>query len=1701
MTTQPSTSSAPGGSGTPDGDAQRTQPPPRISDLVEPYALGGVNHEIPLGNRRNLVHAEARLGGLPRLVGPQAGSHASPDAVAPPGTITGAAQHLTERAAAILGHGPAPRRGLTTIHRSQAPFIPPLRVQQAAAPTGRVVQLALPEAPGLDRTVAPARPVLTRPVLTRTVAYRQLPLLRAFAVSGAVPDVQVTAPLPASIQPLMDQRIRQVLEAMPEQRRDEPLLRRLAALAALCSVRPDALGQSVATLLSARAEVSRFVIDQVCSAGPSAAEPAPSPTPAGRLPLPQSAVQLFAGLAGAVDAVNGSGLPRAQQDQLLAVLRDVVTVEAATSALRPLGRPHAAGGPRGVTRVARHLAQLWDGARRSDPGIPGAELAGRLRHGLTRWLADPRRWLREALDRAGAALDRAVGRVGETFRTLLAGADRGSGRGRARPVGEERADSDSSSDGSSDSSSDGSDRNSEFVLSADKVVAVLRAALKARQEAQAERRRSVLSHTIPGRRLLQSLSPDLAFWIAHRLLDANLQQVRHDLRLALESLTEPDPRARTLPPEGAALTLLVDAVSEGMTGIILWSFRGGRLGEQEEQAPPVEELNLHDPRSLIERDLRAIPGLEARPQTAEVLTFVRTLREVYVEGLREFVAEGQASEGSGAAEVRSVARRLLREATEPAADEAWRVFASRVAQFRSVDGQPGLLGNLWEHTARGMREEVDRLLWREVLRNVLFQRNSSGVEAVGVPPERRPGNDAVPADRLGSGWGPDGLSDQVVQDLFSKYSDGSVLPAPTVAAMHAFAAGALSDGETLGFLSQRGEEFLTSGVPTRRRRRVPAWQSGETSSGETRNGSAGEPVEDAGAGPELMWDSVPHRLGAERWAESAAALPFWAAVRFLDAGFELSLHDLAFALSRSRSAAQDTDAGPQTGGSPTGGARAFATEACATEACATEASGTDLSQLDPTVVVPRLLAVYRDGLQQVVDGPSDRVARISAVRSLAAVSGPEADLAWLEVGEQLGRLHAGGTALDVMVRVTRLLAQRRPLFVSLPGSSAVVPSSSDSFRSLAVPFPASRFAASHDTGPPVGGTESTPRSGGGTAGSAAATDLRSSGQGTTGGPSRAVAPGVVVAPGVGAPGVGASVVVDGAVAEFGDVLARQLAAFGTGPAAGPAAGGSAATGPDGVATQLSEQGRRFLAGSGAGSGTIDGAGRVRALDTGVELALNALAGWAGRAAGSWAADPRTASAAPEGPGVVGAQAGRPDPSRVVPALLAVYRQGLDALLQDADGPTLMAVRSSLEAVSGAGADAAWQRVGGRLAELVRGEAPGVDVEREVVEFVSVLGQRRAAAAARREQVVAGKAPAVGPGSGPRVPDGSSGQPGRDHAAASPDAPRSVARRRGTVTIAEAPVPSVPAGTPLVRQIVALWGPAALPASSLSRGSTQDVAAAQRTVSLLQGMFSGTDSRDAAHENLLSLLSGGGWAALDRAGRQPGARGPQTDAGRRSSGPWTPECSRPCTTWRPGPGRPTRRRPSPRPGWWAGAVRRSRSTPAPWPGSCRPSTSTACRLCSVRRVIRRPPRRHCSPGRTPSPTTAAGPRSLRSCPGRGTALRWYRAIAGRWVRGRRSAGARGRLRHRSRGGWAGSGPAGRRSSPCRVRRGSSGGPAGTRFRGSGCGRCTSPRPRARRSGSAWPPQPGTPAWRAPTGSGTTRTGTASPARPGSAGAGA
>jgi hypothetical protein len=153
------------------------------------------------------------------------------------------------------GGGPGARADAPTVHLMQSSGSRALRVLFHPAPTDQVTEIGPSDAPAFDRLLVSAGPVLTRPASPA----QELSPQPKFPLTDAVTDVKVREPLPAVVRPRVDGRIRQLLEAIPQERRADPLLSGLVAVAALHGVWPGAP--------EALADVSQSIADQVRNLG------------------------------------------------------------------------------------------------------------------------------------------------------------------------------------------------------------------------------------------------------------------------------------------------------------------------------------------------------------------------------------------------------------------------------------------------------------------------------------------------------------------------------------------------------------------------------------------------------------------------------------------------------------------------------------------------------------------------------------------------------------------------------------------------------------------------------------------------------------------------------------------------------------------------------------------------------------------------------------------------------------------------------------------------------------------------------------------------------------------------------------------------------------------------------------------------------------------------------------------------------------------------------------------------------------------------------------------------------------------------------------------------------------------------------------------------------------------------------------------
>ncbi|HET9655504.1 MAG TPA: hypothetical protein VFP72_09125 [Kineosporiaceae bacterium] len=974
------------------------------------------------------------------------------------------------------------------------------------------------------------------------------------------------------------------------------------------------------------------------------------------------------------------------------------------------------------------------------------------------------------------------------------------------------------------------------------------------REAEVRRAREEQDPSTRLARILQEdnasrLPGDIAFDILRRGL---LAQAPRELLSRVESLRVPE-RDSATEEEHPELSRLTEGMMVALGAVLLWAGREFR-SDQNRGAPqggqaaagavavadgagpePGNQLPEGHPRFAVERDLRALPELERSPETAEVLAFVRTLRELYQARLAELADQRPAAEASDAGQEREAALRLLEGTSGPVADESWALLGSRTARFR--------IGNPHGLDLREVAELISLVVKGQTWLQLPEVGGGRGSDPVTV-------HEPVPGDRVGSAWGVEGLSESFRRQLLRGYERDRQSFEPTVRTLVAFASGAVSEADLVAFLSARGQRFLASGVPTTAEVRRPRWQFdgpqpeiGETSAAAGARAADGvvegraesgtdltvsrvperaeqlEPVEQVGRATTrsvgddgFVVQEVPIRLGRESWAAAGADLPTGAAVRFLDAGVELAMHDLTFALHEWSRTATPV-AGADRSDAPTGqgeGQRLLFRGPFAT--------------VDLTALALRLLAVYRQQLQQFVHGQTARATMVSASRSLAAVSGDAADQAWRDLGERWSRLQAGELSADVSpmtltARITRLLTQRRPLVVpvSVPGPDEPA-RPGGALRALTRPHPRSPRTGREDPEQLVSPRGSRPSELDATGAVASATT--------------------------------------GPVAELSEVLTDLFGATsGAGPLHDLTGQTPTAAGVARAVVLLTEHGRGSLVGSEPDA--AGGAGAVRALDTGVELALNGLLTRAGRRSGATpgplTTEPNTVGTAVPAPEVAEPDGPRTDSGELVQALQEVYRIGLESLLLQADVHGSRVAAVSLQTVVGRIPDASWRQIGEQLARLERGEISGPDVHREVAEFLATLGRRREAAAARQEERLAGKGLAVDSGSTPSHGESRTTTP--DDAASPSPANPATRRSRGTLTIGERTARADPSGGSLGERVNGLWWQSAQTADTLS-ALLSGAASAQDVLSHLEVRAEQFFEFGAAEDVALSALDGG-----------------------------------------------------------------------------------------------------------------------------------------------------------------------------------------------------------------------------------------------------
>ncbi|HET9654870.1 MAG TPA: hypothetical protein VFP72_05925, partial [Kineosporiaceae bacterium] len=358
--------------------------------------------------------------------------------------------------------------------------------------------------------------------------------------------------------------------------------------------------------------------------------------------------------------------------------------------------------------------------------------------------------------------------------------------------------------------------------------------------------------------------------------------------------------------------------------------------------------------SLTERDL-AEPG-----------EFVHTLREAFGTALRQARQEVAAARVPTAERDRARLAEDLRFVTHRQFDADWAELGERVTQL--LRGTPGVA-----YSQEAVAAYAHRVL-----------RGRARVRAEAPDPRATDRLAQAPAtvDRFGSAWGQTGLSEAARAQLRTAYREDSAPARELVRILQETPSGELSAearDSLVRRLSQRGAGFLRSGVARE------LWAVPSASTSEQAQGATSQPV-------------------------SVEEQPAFASVRFLDAGVELALHDLAQVVEWQRTHSDH----PEAGGA-----------------------------IDIVAVVERLREVYQDALEDLLLRSSAPGAVASAHRSLTALTIPGAREIWSEIAAVLADLQdgRGHDSWYVMGFTTELLTMERSLaeWWNRPNSSGQVP--------------------------------------------------------------------------------------------------------------------------------------------------------------------------------------------------------------------------------------------------------------------------------------------------------------------------------------------------------------------------------------------------------------------------------------------------------------------------------------------------------------------------------------------------------------------------------------------------------------------------------------------------------------------------------------
>ncbi|HET9658258.1 MAG TPA: hypothetical protein VFP72_23100, partial [Kineosporiaceae bacterium] len=369
--------------------------------------------------------------------------------------------------------------------------------------------------------------------------------------------------------------------------------------------------------------------------------------------------------------------------------------------------------------------------------------------------------------------------------------------------------------------------------------------------------------------------------------------------------------------------------------------------------------------------------LGANPATRTGLTeadlrepadFVHLLREVFGTALRD--GQNEALNTAGPLDQRARDREALEAAAEPVTearyDAVWAEFARRLTELRQ--GTPGPLytadalvdfaGNILSGTATLAGESAGQGAAEPGQGAAEPGQGAaeSGPQTGDARLDARLAALSLPPDRYGSVWGNAGLPQRLLTQLRQMYLEDPTVPARTVLWLQATVDGRLSGPELIRRLTAQGQSFLQA--------------TGES------------------------WVPQP-RPQAD--ARPAVPLPAHAPVRFLDAGVEVALLDLAYHLQwRRENPGHPVVSGP----------------------------------LDIARLVAGLRGAYREALAGLVENSTAPATLASARRSLTALNGPRGQQTWWGITTVLAALQDGAPGKDAgtaMRTTTLVLAANRGL--------------------------------------------------------------------------------------------------------------------------------------------------------------------------------------------------------------------------------------------------------------------------------------------------------------------------------------------------------------------------------------------------------------------------------------------------------------------------------------------------------------------------------------------------------------------------------------------------------------------------------------------------------------------------------------------------